>query len=618
MQTNDAAPTAQEPTLIARLAWTILILATLYLCYFHNLGAIGLVGPDEPRYAWIARDMAESGDWITPRLYGKPWFEKPPLYYWSAALSFKLFGVSETTARLPSAFCALLVTLSLAWLAWRIYGAETARWLLLLLPTTVAMIGFSHAAATDMPFASMLTLALVFAARLLGLTSKQIDGSVPHSTSASSGGHDFSRAEMPPSLGTFAPEVSESYTAPIHPSAFLPALFLGFFLGLAVLAKGPAAIILSGGAVLLWAIFTKRWRDAFRCLHPLAIASFCLTALPWYILCARRNPDFFRIFIIEHNFKRFLTPEFQHLQPFWYFLPVLLVAFVPWTPLLIWNVIAAASRLSRNDKLTHSSVLLLSFSFFCMMFFSASKSKLPGYILPSIPALGLVIAAELPNLLYSASRARRWIAASCGLLLLALLAVVTRVIQLLNARVHAGVVDDDVVGPLKLVLVVFLLAGLLAVGLALRSKLHASIVTCVLGVLFALVFTLHTSSGARPAACTLDAFSVRSVAMGLESQHQNLASAPIYSFRLKRAEEYSMNYYLRRELAPWRGERGSDVLVLTEVRNRNEARKLGLSCPDLLFEDPIIEVCTTSGSERSLDNIGWSRNNRNPADGQAR
>jgi len=605
MQTNNAA---QDPALIARLAWSILILVTLYLCYFHNLGAIGLVGPDEPRYVWIARDMAESGDWITPRLYGKPWFEKPPLYYWSAALSFKLFGVSETTARLPNAFYALLATLSLARLAWRIYGAETARWLLLLLPTTVAMISFSHAAATDMPFASMLTLALVFAARLLGLDSSPATGLVVN------GLREGTAAAVPNSPGNsevLTPELSES--AAIHPSAFLPALFFGFFLGLAVLAKGPAAIILSGGGALLWAVFTKRWRDAFRCLHPLAIASFCLTALPWYILCARRNPDFFRIFIIEHNFKRFLTPEFQHIQPFWYFVPVLLVAFLPWTPLLIWSAIVAARRFSRNEKLTHPSVLLLSFSFFCLIFFSASKSKLPGYILPSIPALGLVIAAELPNLLGSALRARRWTAASCGLLLLALLAVVTRVIQLLNARV-----DYDVVGPLKFVLVVLLLAGFLAVGLALRGKLHASIVTCVLGVLFTLVFTLHTSSRTRPPACALEAFSVRSVAMALAAQHQNLLGVPIYSFRLKRAEEYSMNYYLRRELAPWRGERGSDVLVLTDVRNRNEARKLGLICPDLLFEHPIVEVCTTSVSVPSLDHIGGSNNNRNPADRQAR
>src|ERR1700681_2466308 len=155
--------------MVARIAWLALILATLYVCYFSHLGAIGFVGPDEPRYAWIARDMAETGDWVTPRLYGKPWFEKPPLFYWGAAMSFKVFGVSEAAARLPSAVSALLATLAIAWLALRLCGAETARWLLLLLPTTVAMIGFSIAAATDMPFSAMFTIAMVVAAVLLRL-----------------------------------------------------------------------------------------------------------------------------------------------------------------------------------------------------------------------------------------------------------------------------------------------------------------------------------------------------------------------------------------------------------------------------------------------------------------
>src|SRR3989442_12690006 len=103
--------------------------------------------------------MVETGDWVTRRLYGKPWFEKLVLFYWGAALSFKFFGVSEASARLPSAFSALLATLALAWLAWRMYGAETAGLALLMLPTTVGMIGFSHAAATAVPVSRMLTIA---------------------------------------------------------------------------------------------------------------------------------------------------------------------------------------------------------------------------------------------------------------------------------------------------------------------------------------------------------------------------------------------------------------------------------------------------------------------------
>src|SRR5262249_52516290 len=156
------------------------------------------------------------------------------------------------------------------------------------------MIGFSHAAATDMTFSAMLTVAMVFVASIIDLTRNENSSVIPR-------------------------------------TPYLALIFFGCFLGLAVLAKGPVAIILSGGAVLLWAVVTKRWRDAFRFLHIVAIASFCPAALPWYVLCSRRNPEFFRVFIIEHNFKRFLTPEFQHIQPFWFYIPIILIALFPWT-----------------------------------------------------------------------------------------------------------------------------------------------------------------------------------------------------------------------------------------------------------------------------------------------
>src|SRR5258707_10295129 len=313
--------------------------------------------------------MTETGDWVTPRLYGKPWFEKPPLFYWSAAFCFKLFGASEAAARLPSAISALFATLAMAWLAMRLYGAETARWLLLLLPTTVGMIGFSHAAATDMPFSAMLTIAMVCAADVLGLRRNE-------------------------------------HTPILPRTPWLALILFGFFLGFAVLAKGPAAIILSGGAIFFWALFTKRWRDAFRLLHPAAIASFCLTALPWYILCARRNTDFFRMFIIEHNFKRYLTPEFQHIQPFWFYLPVLFVALYPWVGMTI-SAFTSVFRRKIGTQLDNPATYILCWALFTIIFFSLSKSKLPGYILPAIPPLVLLTALAVARALRAEKASRQ-------------------------------------------------------------------------------------------------------------------------------------------------------------------------------------------------------------------
>ena len=280
----------------------------MLVCLFGHLGAIGLVGPDEPRYAWIARAMASTGDWVTPRLYGQPWFEKPVLYYWAAALGFLLHLPAEWAARLPSAFAALAAAIAIGWLGWKFYGGRgrplTSSRLLapLIFSTSVAAIGFARAAGPDMLFAATLTLAIASAAVVLR------------------------------QQGAFLNPPRESQDRRASDSLAL-AIF-GGALGLAVLAKGPAAVVLAGGAVGMWALATRRWREALRLAHPVAIAAFCVVALPWYVLCAKRNPDFLRVFIFQHNFERYLTPIFQHRQPFWYFVPISILGLLPWTACL--------------------------------------------------------------------------------------------------------------------------------------------------------------------------------------------------------------------------------------------------------------------------------------------
>jgi len=530
--TETTAPIAvdQRTSTAARIGWAILILATLYICYFTHLGAIGFVGPDEPRYAWIARDMAETGDWVTPRLYGKPWFEKPPLFYWGAALCFKFFGVSEAAARLPSAISALLATLALAWLAFRLYGAETTRWLLLLLPTTVGMIGFSHAAATDMPFSAMLTIAMVCAAVVLGLT--------------------------------------RSEKSPVLPQApWLAWVLFGFFLGLAVLAKGPAGIILVGGAVFFWALFTKRWRDAFRLFHPVALASFFATALPWYILCARRSPDFFRIFIVEHNFKRYLTPEFQHIQPFWYYVPILLLAFLPWTlGFLVWF-----SKSKQIDKgpvaVGQRNSFFLSFGLFPLLFFSISRSKLPGYILPAMAPLTCLLVARVAEAVHQNNRSKQM-----TLLLLALTSLGLGIAGEQFAS-HRILGQDILPAPWTgAVWLPLLFAGVVA---AIFVGLRRDIVSlCVLqvGVLLAIL-------GLARGLVRMDSqLSARGV---IEVAHVPLQSAPankLFVHDLTRGMRYGLNFYLRREIPQWRQESKVGGLVFTSLKGQQELKAAGYSC----------------------------------------
>jgi 4-amino-4-deoxy-L-arabinose transferase-like glycosyltransferase len=532
-----------KSSLAARIAWSILIVVTLYVCYFSHLGAIGFVGPDEPRYAWIARDMAETGDWVTPRLYGKPWFEKPPLFYWGAAVSFKLFGVSEAAARLPSALSALLATLALAWLALRLYGAETTRWLLLLLPTTVGMIGFSHAAATDMPFSGMLTIAMVCAAVALGLTRD-----------------------------------AESPVIPQTP--WLALILFGFFLGLAVLAKGPAAIILSGGAIFFWALFTKRWRDAFRLFHPAAIAAFCLTALPWYILCAHRNPDFFRIFIIEHNFKRFLTPEFQHIQPFWYYLPIILIALLPWPPILA----KIASDLRRSSELKFWSLspelFFICWILFAVVFFSASKSKLPGYVLPAIPPLGLLISRAVSLHMRKIVQANRWIGITVG----ATLFVLGVLSSFQSETLHLTPVALALVG-----------GGLVSAVLGSLQRFAPCLIFSLLTILLSINLVM---SGTSRQAIDSSA-SARPAAQGAIDHLPSQELEAVATYKLQRGLPFGLNFYFHRELNEWSAPVGRSSVIFTSQKGSRELEQMGIRC-FRYSAYPAVGICVDSSKAASL------------------
>jgi 4-amino-4-deoxy-L-arabinose transferase-like glycosyltransferase len=571
-QTANETPGPQPLPLTARLLWLVLILSTLYLCYFHNLGAIGLVGPDEPRYAWIARDMQETGDYITPRLYGKPWFEKPPLYYWGAALSFKFLGVSETSARLPSAVSALLATLALAWLALRLYGAETARWLLVLLPTTVGMIGFSHAAATDMPFAAMLTIAMVFAAQLLNL----VPSATPESQS-----------------GTTSTSSVRSFTS------FTSILF-GFFLGLATLAKGPAAIILSGGAVVLWGLVTKRWRDAFRCLNPVAIAAFCLTALPWYILCAWRNPDFFRVFIIEHNFNRFLTPQFQHIQPIWYYVPIFILGIFPW---IFFHAFAKLEFLANwMDKLpeTSSQAFLLAWAGFTFLFFTLSQSKLPGYIMPAIPPMALLMANAAASTARNPRRFPRWPVLGTGLALLVFGIVLQRQAQRIPALPCAGLACGLT---LLWVSAIFggIVIGVLAAGRRVRTSLFAALLTTLL-----LVAELDRFLPSMDAS-----ISGRSAARTVKMVWPELSLENTAIWQINRSFAYQLNYYARKEIPEWKPGDPRPALLFVAKGKQQEAASSGFRCAEFVVL-PAVIPCRDAGSLGGLDggSVDGSLNNR--------
>ena len=488
--------------------WGIpLILALLYVCLFSGLGAIGLVGPDEPRYAAIARAMAETHDWVTPRLWGKPWFEKPVLYYWCAGVAMRVFGVGEFAARLPSALAALLAVVAAAWTALRSYGLGAVCYLLLMLPTSVAMIGFSRAAGPDMLFAGLLTAAMALAYEML---------------------------QKP------------------RPGPALRIAF-GLFLGAAVLAKGPAAVILAGGAVLLWAALTRQWRAPFRFLHPVIIIVFFATALPWYILCALRNPDFLRIFIWQHNFERYLTPIFEHRQPFWYYGPILILAVFPWVLFSIGMIPEALKSVRDKSYFDSPGVFFACWAAFSISFFSLSQSKLPGYILPAVPPLfipmGNWISHSIQDKTKAALRTLGWTGAFLLLPAIPVFLEMTKGIR-------------DLVWPEYVVASgVLFMFGVIIVFLSLKNFPRAALAD--LAVMIA--FSVEVANW-RVLPRLDSKISARSLAERLKAA--GASASDISTYELSRNGKYGLNFYFNRELPEWAPGSGEPKWILAGFPDR--------------------------------------------------
>ena len=542
---NDSSPSR----------WTVpLSFATIGVCLFGNLGAIGLTGPDEPRYAWIARAMAETGDWVTPRLYGQPWFEKPILYYWAAAVGFWLHLPAEWAARLPSAFAALAAAIAIGWLAKKHYGGRpnsiSSPVLLapLVFATSVAAIGFARAATPDMLFSASIALAMASVASV------------------------FRKAG--------ALRAADDQPAPAVRGDRTSLLLFGFFLGLGVLAKGPAAVVLAGGAIAIWALVTKSWRTAFRVAHPIAIAAFCVVASPWYALCARRNPDFLRVFLWQHNVERYATPMFQHRQPFWYFAPVVLLALVPWT-VLLWPALREGLRLQREKSWAGSP----GFFFACwavwpVVFFSFSQSKLPGYILPAIPPLALVCAAALFRAFAEHESRTRWLSLAIDATWL----VIGAAAFITSARAKApqalGYVDFG-----RLAVAPGLFGGFIALAVAailivaaFRARPPATILLCaVLTAAAVEVASLKILPALDPA------LSARPHAEFMRNdQHPDR----IFTYQLRRDWNYGLAFYFRRELREWMPSDPGPAFVLTTPKGLEEIRKFGRVSGEIEQEKP--------------------------------
>ena len=365
-------PEPATNTQLTRRVEIALLLGVVVLLFCSRLGAFGFLGADEPRYAQVAREMLDRNDWVTPVLYGQPWLEKPIALYWGEMVSYKLFGVSDAAARLPVALTAsLMVVFVFFWL--KRFRPEARLDGALMVASAALVIGMSRAATTDMVLGAPLAIAL---------------------------------------LAWFAwyESGNRGWLALYYAMA-----------GMGMLAKGPVAPFFAGVIVAAFCLFTRDLKRLLGTLWIPGILVFCAVALPWYALVQHRTPEFFNVFILQHNLARFGSNAFRHRQPFWYYLPVMLAATAPWTVF----VVAAALRTIRHarnawrntEHLDAYPAFLLLWMIIPPLFFSFSQSKLPGYVLPALPAAMLLAADYIHRKAAESEQIPFWMAGMHALLL---------------------------------------------------------------------------------------------------------------------------------------------------------------------------------------------------------
>jgi 4-amino-4-deoxy-L-arabinose transferase-like glycosyltransferase len=318
--------------------WRLLAIAgglALFILYLYGLDRVGLYGPDEPRYAAIGREMAHTGDLVTPRLWGEPWFEKPPLLYWMVAAGFRA-GLSDDLApRVPVALLSVGFLIAFFWMVGREFSTTVAAYATTVLATSAGWIALSEVAVTDIPMAAMFGLALIFTLPWMRTGDRRwLNGAA-------------------------------------------------LALGAAVLAKSIPPLVLA--LPVLW-FGRERWRDLFR---PTPWLLFLLVAAPWHIACYLRNGAVFpRTLFLQHQLGRFLSPDLQHVQSWWYYIPLLPLGFIPWAP--------ALALLVRRELYSDRRVqFLMTTAAWGLIFFSASRNKLATYLLPLLPPIAIVVGVAL-------------------------------------------------------------------------------------------------------------------------------------------------------------------------------------------------------------------------------
>ena len=425
------------------------LFAALVVLWLGTLGWRDLVPTDEGRYAEIPREMVVTGDWVTPRLDGFKYFEKPPLQYWATAVSYELFGFGEWQARLWTGLTGLFSVLFTGWAGARLFNRRTGVFAAAVLASMFYWNAMSHINTLDMGTAATMSASL-----MAFLLAQRPDAS-----------RNQTRWWMWACWG---------------------------FMALAMLSKGLIGIVLPGAALVLYTLIYRDWRLWTRLYLISGLLIFLAIAAPWFIWVQVRNPEFFNFFFIYQQFTRFLTNELHRPGPWWYFLPILILGVLPWLGSLVpalWNsasqpALRGAAFGGAQGRTLHAQGMLLVWAVFIFAFFSISKSKLPSYILPIFPAIALLLGDHLDR---AQRGALRWQFALLALLGLAAVIGFTQLHRLGNT-VTPGALYQQFGWWLEGTAVLALTSGLLAWRWEAQGRRTAAVL--VVGVAMTLGFSL--------------------------------------------------------------------------------------------------------------------------------
>lgn len=329
------------------------IFALITLVWFSNLEYRKLVRPDEGRYAEIPREMVVTGDWVTPRLNGIKYFEKPALQYWMTAVAYELFGQHEWTARLWSGLTGFLGILLAFHTGRRIFGTEAGFYAALVLASSVLYAVIGHINTLDMGVTFFMSL----------------------------------------SLSGFL--LAQSQSSSRQRKLWMYVAWAA--MGCSILSKGLIGIVLPGAVLVLYTLLQRDWTLWKRIHLPAGMLLMLLVSAPWFVMVCLKNPEFFHFFFIHEHFERFLTKEHGRYHQWGYFIPILLAGILPWVVTLFEALFGAWKIRGNPDEFQPGRFLLIWFAFI-YFFFSISDSKLPSYILPIFPAAALLIGKRLSEM----------------------------------------------------------------------------------------------------------------------------------------------------------------------------------------------------------------------------